>query len=83
MNEQDNRSVELLTVIAKALLAPIMENELADPKMSKLYDMTGEATAEQAAAKLKLGKQTVIDAWKRWERFGLIVKDGRTYRKVL
>lgn len=78
-----SRTNELLMVIAKASLAPIMEKELADAKMAKLYDMTGKATFLEAKKKLGLGSNRIIDTWKRWERCGLIVKDGKSYRKVL
>lgn len=79
----DDRIVELLEVIAKAAIAPALAAELVDEKMKKLYEITGGVTAEQACKTLKVGKTTVVDAWQRWEQAGILVRDGRKYRKVL
>lgn len=81
-NTDGSRVEELLTVIAKATLAPVLREELADERMAKLYEMTGNKTAEDARKTLKIAKATVIDTWKRWEMLGLVVKNGKSYRKV-
>jgi DNA-binding MarR family transcriptional regulator len=77
------RTNELLSVIAKAQLAPGLEAELSDPKMRRLYELTGsEMTAKEIAKKLKASATTISNAWKRWERRGLVVKNGKRYRRV-
>lgn len=78
------RSNELLTVIAKALLAPMIERELSDPKLAKLYELTGrDMPVQEIARVIRASATTISDAWQRWERLGLLVKDGRRYRKIL
>lgn len=79
----EQRVEELLRAIARAQFAPILQVELQDDKLAALYDMTGSTTAADAKKKLSIGTTKVVEAWKRWERLGLIVKDGKTYRKVL
>jgi len=82
-NESGSRTEELLEVIAKALMAPVMDTELADAKSAKLYELTGKASQAKIIEKLSMSSATISSTWKRWERMGLIVKDGKTYRKVL
>ena len=53
------RSNELLTVLAKAALGGILENELADPKKRKLYDLTGGPLPVKAIA-AKVGISVVF-----------------------
>lgn len=78
------RSNELLTTVAKVLMAPLLERELAEPKLAKLYDLTGKDLAVTALAKrLGMSSKTISVAWQRWERLGIVVKDGKRYRKVV
>jgi len=72
-----------LAILAKAQLAPIANAELADPKMAQLYKLTGVATQREIKKKLNVSADTISDAWNRWERMGLVVRDGQQYRKVL
>ena len=81
--ERLDRIEHWLEIIAKTQLAPILEAELSDGRMSRLYDLTGKATAKELAKKLNCSLTTVSDSWKRWERLGLVVRDGRGYRRVI
>jgi hypothetical protein len=72
-----------MAMLVRAQLSPILQAELTDPKHAKLYEMTGEATASYCAKKLSCSKSTVIDLWKRWERLGILQKEGARYRKTL
>lgn len=76
-----NRIEALLTVIAKALLAPVMQKEFQDKKLAALYALTGEITADEACKKLGMSKSTVIEAWSRWSNIGLVIKEGKKVRK--
>ena len=77
------RIEELVRTIAKVELGPVLERELADDKMKKLYALTGSLTAREATKRLKCSASTVAEAWQRSERLGLVVRDGKRYRKVL
>jgi predicted transcriptional regulator len=72
-----------MAMLARTQLGPILQAELTDPKLAKLYEMTGEVTASDCAKKLSCSKSTVIESWKRWERLGILQKDGARYRKTL
>lgn len=78
------RTNELLTVLAKSALSNVLEDELKDPKKRKLYELTGGSTPVKAiAAKIGISVGAISAHWKRWEQLGLLVKDGRQYRRVL
>ena len=72
-----------LAIIARAQLSAVAKVELADDKMARLYEKTGELTREKIQKSLKLSPNTITEAWKRWEQQGLLVKEGVRYRKVL
>lgn len=72
-----------LAILAKTQLAPIANAELAEPKMAQLFKLTGIATQREIKKKLNISADTISDAWNRWERMGLVVREGNQYRKVL
>jgi len=74
---------ELLTVLVKNALSKAIERELRNSDMEKLYAITGNCTARQAAKKLDWSLGKISSIWQRWERLGLLVKDGKTYRRFL
>jgi hypothetical protein len=77
------RIEELLTVLVKSELSGIIEKELSDSDMKKLYTITGNCTARQATKELDWSLGKISSIWQKWESLGLLVKDGQTYRKVL
>jgi len=77
------RIEELVRAIARVQIAMVLERELADEKMRQLYALTGTVTAGKVTKRLKCSATTVANAWQRWERLGLLVREGRRYRKVL
>ena len=77
------RIEDKLGTLVKVSLRPIFESELSDPKMAKLYDLTGRKSASELTKTLSCSASTVSSTWQRWERMGLIVKEGNQYRKVL
>jgi len=68
--------------LAKSQLEPVLSAELSDPRMAALYKLTGTHGQREIKKKLKMSANTISDAWNRWERQGLIIKEGRDYRKV-
>ena len=77
------RNNELLAVIAKLMMAPTLDRELAEPKYRELYNLTGEKSQTDAAKKVKMSATTISQLWRRWEDVGLLAKDGQRYRRVL
>jgi DNA-binding MarR family transcriptional regulator len=76
------RIEQWMAMIAKAQLAPLLEAELDDPRMAELYKLTGTHGQREIKKKLSMSANTISDAWKRWERLGLIVREGHEYKKV-
>ncbi len=76
------RIEDLLSVLVKAQLSESIERELSNPKMKKLYNLTGDRTARALVKELNCSFSTIANAWKRWEQLGFIIKDGKRYRKI-
>ena len=81
--ERLRRIEDLLAALVHMRLSSVMEQELIDPKMKKLYELTGECTARELSEETGLGIATISRVWQRWENLGLIVKKGKKYRKLL
>jgi DNA-binding MarR family transcriptional regulator len=77
------RLEQLLLLLTRTQLEPVLQKEFADPKMRKLYDLTGTHGQREIKKELNMSANTISDAWKRWERMGLLVKEGQEYRKVI
>jgi hypothetical protein len=78
-----SRTNELLAVLVKAQLAPILERELAKPDHRKLYELTGgDLTVSQLSTKIGMATGTISTLWNRWEQLGLLVKTGKRYRRL-
>jgi hypothetical protein len=77
------RIEELLTIVAKTQLGPILQREIEDKRMAELWELTGKATQREVKTKLNMSADTISSAWQRWERLGLLVREGKEYRRVL
>ncbi len=73
----------LLSTLVKLQMAPILEKELQDDFCRKLWTHTGKATAREIQKKLKCGANKISETWTRWRELGLVVKDGKAYRKAV
>lgn len=73
----------LLTALVRLQTGVVLEQELKDDFDRQLYELTGEATTREIQKKLKAGPNRISDTWKRWERLGLVIKDGKTYRRTV
>jgi len=77
------RIENLLTILVKSQLSDVIAHELSSEKMKRLYDLTGDCDVRSLAKKINSSAASISRIWQRWEKLGLIVKDGRTYRKIL
>ncbi len=78
------RTNELLTILAKVALAPLLREELDSPQRKELYRLTGtDLPVRDMAKRLGLSVGTISNTWQRWEELGLLVKDGKSYRRLL
>lgn len=72
-----------LALLARVQLRPVLEAELAPPGMARLYELTGTLSVTELGKKLGRATGSISNTWRRWEQLGLLVKEGRRYRKVL
>lgn len=77
------RIEDLLTVLVKSQLSDVISHELSDKKIKQLYDLTGGYTARELEKRTNYSLASISRIWQRWESLGLLIKDGKTYRKVL
>lgn len=77
------RTNELLELIAKISLGEVLEKELHDDKLIKLYELTGKESVTNIGKKIGISSGKISSIWKKWETIGLIVKDGQKYRRIL
>jgi hypothetical protein len=78
-----DRVIELLEASVRLQWGPVLERELEDPKMRTLFEATGTMGQKELTKKLQMSATTICAAWKRWADIGLMVKDGKSYRKVV
>jgi len=76
------RVEELLRHIVKLHASAILQAELQGEFEKKLYELTGSVKREDILKKLKCSPNRISETWSRWEQLGLLVKDGKSYRKV-
>jgi Predicted transcriptional regulator len=78
------RTNDLLETLVRLQLRPIIESELSDTKKKKLYELTGGSLPiKQISERVGLATGTISQTWQRWEDAGLLIKNGKSYRKVL
>jgi hypothetical protein len=74
---------DLLELLVRAQLAPVLEKELTDPQMRKLYELTGVLTTSQLVKRMSFSAGKISAVWARWETLGLIRKEGGRYKRVV
>ena len=78
------RTNELLSVLVKIQLHDVLERELADPKRKRLYELTGgPLTVKEISKKVGMATGPISGTWQGWERLGLLIKEGKKYRRVI
>ena len=77
------RIEELLKLIAKTLLSDRIDAILGNKSHRILYEETGVTPVKQLAKKTGLSTGAISLLWQKWEKLGLLIKDGKHYSKVL
>ncbi len=77
------RIEELLTLMAKTMQSERL-SEIYDDKQHRLvYEKVGQMPVKELARKTGLSAGTISGLWQRWEQAGLLIKDGKQYRRVI
>ena len=78
------RTNDLLLVLVKAHLKSVIEAELSDKKRKDLYVLTGDPIPiKKISEKVGMSTGTISQIWQHWEDVGLLIKDGKSYRRVI
>ncbi|MEO1019275.1 MAG: hypothetical protein AAFY56_16525 [Pseudomonadota bacterium] len=77
------RNNELLEILVKLQLKTELTNVLSDPDSKKLYDLTGTKSISEISKALGVSAGKISGIWKRWEQQGLLIKEGRSYKRVI
>jgi predicted transcriptional regulator len=83
LGTQLQRIEDLLTSLVRIQLSDVVKKELDEPDMKKLYILTGNHTIRDIEKKTNIPRSTISRIWQQWEQSGLLIKNGKTYRKVL
>jgi len=87
MNEDTNAILRRLEQLVAALLRIALSESLvqiqADKRLKRLYDLTGVRDVRTIAKKTGYSLGTISHTWQSWEDRGLIVKEGKFYRKLV
>jgi DNA-binding MarR family transcriptional regulator len=77
------RIEDLLRALLRASVSDKLAEIQADKTLRQIYDMTGERfTVSQIAKRTAISTGKVSGIWKSWEQLGLLVKQGKSYRKL-
>ena len=72
----------LLEIVAKTAVADKLAKILKDKKLAFLYENTGRLRRTELEKKTGFSAGKISGLWSQWERDGLMVKDGKSYRRV-
>lgn len=73
----------LLTALTKVVIGGRLVEILKDKSYQTLYEGTGEIGIIELSKKTKFATGKISGIWKEWERMGIVVKEGKSYRKVV
>ncbi len=73
----------LLEVLAKNALADKLAKIYKDKKLAFLFENTGSIPRPEHERRTGFSGGKISGLWNQWEREGLLVKDGKSYRRVL
>jgi hypothetical protein len=74
---------ELLAAVAKVLLAEPLKAAMKDKECKFLYQNTGLLPVKKLSQETGFSAGKISGIWQDWENAGLLVKEGRQYRRVL
>ena len=72
---------EMLEFLVKQKIMKRIES--LNPTEKKIYDLTSVKGQTEIVKSLKVAPNTVSNLWKRLEKEGILIKDGKGYRKVV
>lgn len=80
-NEDIKKIREMLEFLVKQKISDRVSKLNTTEK--KIYDATSLKTQTEIVKSLNVAPNTVSNLWKKLENEGILVKDGKSYRKVV
>lgn len=75
------RIEDLLRSLLKVQLGPLLKEHLSSDERREIYRQTGKMTVKQISKKVGWSTGKISGLWSEWEELGLLLKDGKSYRK--
>lgn len=76
-----SRIEDLLKIVVRQLLRETLDQELRDDSVRKVFDLTGTMSRDELVRATGVSAGKISSLWVRWESLGLLVRDGRGYKK--
>jgi hypothetical protein len=76
-----NNIETLLRSLVRISLAETMARLLTDEKLRALYFGTGKLKRGELEKRTGFSAGKISGLWAQWEQAGLLIKDGKSYRK--
>lgn len=80
--EKPDRLTELVEALTRMKLAEALGKELRDDEERKLYEFTGKKPVKELANMTGFSVGKISGLWQEWASKGLLVKHGKSYRKL-
>jgi hypothetical protein len=77
------RIEDLLGTLVKLGLSDHLSNLLKDPGHKMVYENTGRLTVKELSKRTGFSVGKISGLWSQWEKAGLLMKEGKTYRRIL
>ncbi|MGA2525698.1 MAG: hypothetical protein ABSF79_03660 [Smithellaceae bacterium] len=82
INDQDIKKIrEMMEFLVKQNISESIK-ELSSQER-KIYDLTGIKGQREISKEVKTSASTIINLWKKLESEGILIKEGKGYRKVI
>lgn len=81
MSEDIKKIKDMMEFLVKQKIAERVSHLNATER--KIYDLTGTIGQTEIVKSLKTAPNTVSNTWKKLESEGLILKEGKSYRKIV
>jgi hypothetical protein len=80
--EKIDRLISLVEALVRMKVAEASEKEFNDADERKLYELTGKKPVKELAHITGFSVGKISGLWQEWASKGLLVKEGKSYRKL-
>jgi len=81
----DNKELIKIRMLLELLVKNKISKNLKSlsSKEKEIYDLTGKIGQNEIIKKVKMSSKTISKIWQKLEKEGILIKDGKGYRKVI